>query len=589
MRDRLLIRHFLQRFLDHDLISPHADRREVLTVTCAMLIVSSLFLAFFLAVKYQFNIFLPPGLTSLVALDDRFLLISISMIVMGLVAVAEWDALSLDARDTAVLGPLPIPRAVIVRTKFVAIVLFAAGFDMALSVGPTLLRAVALPVRLPVTMAGALRLTVAHAVCAMAAGAFGFIAVFGLRETCRALIGPRGFQRISAGLQACLVVFFMTTLLLLPASYSRVALTWLTRGRVPPIAIPPLWFVGLHETLVGAVIDRLPRGVPPRRFATAERNATELYRSLWPLFHRLGFIAVVASVLVLAVTVAACVWNNRRLPTAAIGSRARCRLLKRTLLWTITRGVVRRPAEQAGFFFTVQSLARSALHRITVAASIAVAFSIVVITLGGNDLHRAFNPATTPLSMLALQTLLVGAVLTGFRHVVRVPAEVRANWTFHLAWSGDERPYLAGVKRAAMSVLVAPILLLLFVADVFIFGRGIAVAHAAAGAGVALLMMEVLFVSYRKLPFASGYIRSEDLKSVGPLYFAAMLIGAAVVARLERAALGSALGEVAFLGALAAMTIAVRAVDTSRRRIRIPIELDELPSGATQRFELMRD
>src|SRR5438309_318219 len=157
MRDRLLVRHFLHRFIDHDLISPYADRREVLTITCAMLIVSSLFLAFFLAVKYQFNLFLPPGLTLLVGLDDRFLLISISMMVMGLVAVAEWDALSLDARDTAVLGPLPVPRAAIVRTKFIAIVLFAAGFDVALSLGPTVLRPVALPVRLPVTMAGALR------------------------------------------------------------------------------------------------------------------------------------------------------------------------------------------------------------------------------------------------------------------------------------------------------------------------------------------------------------------------------------------------------------------------------------------------
>ena len=87
MRERLLIRHFLQRFLDHDLISPHADRHEVLTITCATLVVSSLFLAVLLAVKYQFNLFLPPGLTAILALDDRFLFISASMIVMGLVAV----------------------------------------------------------------------------------------------------------------------------------------------------------------------------------------------------------------------------------------------------------------------------------------------------------------------------------------------------------------------------------------------------------------------------------------------------------------------------------------------------------------------
>src|SRR5262245_39562308 len=100
MREWLLIRHFLQRFIDHDLLSPHADRRQVLTVTCALLVTSSLFLAVILAVKYQLNLFMPPGVTALVGLDDRFLLISLSMIIMGLLAATEWDALALDARDT---------------------------------------------------------------------------------------------------------------------------------------------------------------------------------------------------------------------------------------------------------------------------------------------------------------------------------------------------------------------------------------------------------------------------------------------------------------------------------------------------------
>jgi len=587
MRDRLLVRHFLQRFLDHDMMSPHADRREVLTFTCTMVVVSSLFLAFFLAVKYQLNVFLPPGLTSIVALDDRFLLISIAMIVMGLLAAAEWDALALDTRDTAVLGPLPVPPAVIVRTKFVAIILFAAGFDLALSLGPTVMRTVALPVRLPVTFAGALRLTFAHALCATAAGAFGFVAVLGVRETCRAVAGPAHFRRISAGLHASLVVFFMTALLLLPGSYSSAALTWLTPRRVPAMTIPPLWFVGLHEILAGTVIDGLPRGVPSPRYAAAEHDATQLYRSLWPLFHRLATTAVVASVAVITVTVAACVWNNRRLPAESVTHDDRFRLLKRGFLWTATRLVVRRPAAQAGFFFTLQSLSRSAPHRVTIAASIAVGLSIVVITLGGNDLHQTFNLATTPLSMLALQTLLIGVVLTAFRHVVRVPADVRASWTFQLAWSGDERPYLAGVKRAATSVLVVPTLLFLFVGDVWILGPRIAALHAVTGMGVALLLLELLFLNYRNLPFALGYVRSEDLKAVGPLYVLAMLVGAVALAALERAALGSVPGEAAFFGALVVLLIGVHALDRSHRRTRVPIDFDERPSGAI-RLELMR-
>ena len=61
-------------------------------------------------------------------------------------------------------------------------------------------------------------LRVVHAACGLAAGAFGFVAVLGVRETLRALVGLAGFRKISAGLQAVLVVLLATSLLLLPVS-----------------------------------------------------------------------------------------------------------------------------------------------------------------------------------------------------------------------------------------------------------------------------------------------------------------------------------------------------------------------------------
>ena len=56
--NRLLVRHFLRRFLEHDLVSPQTDQREALAITATVIVVSTLFLAFFLAVKYQFNLFM---------------------------------------------------------------------------------------------------------------------------------------------------------------------------------------------------------------------------------------------------------------------------------------------------------------------------------------------------------------------------------------------------------------------------------------------------------------------------------------------------------------------------------------------------
>jgi hypothetical protein len=234
----------------------------------------------------------------------------------------------------------------------------------------------------------------------------------------------------------------------------------------------------------------------------------------------------------------------------------------------------------------MQALARSAPHRVTVAASVAVAFSIAVITIGASDLHRTFTPASIPTSVYALQTLMIGALLTGFRHLVRIPAELRANWAFQLAWSGNERQYLAGVKRAALVALVAPTVMLLFVFDVFVFGARFSLVHATAGVCVGVLFVELLFITYRQLPFAMAYVSSGDLKSAGLLFAAAALIATVILAESERAALASLSGELTFFGALVALIACIRAVDAARRRAPLLIDFDELPSGATQRFEL---
>ena len=110
VRERLLTRHFLQRFLENDLLSPEADRHDAIAMACGGLLTLGLFLSVVISLKFLFMPFQSPGRTALPGVGDRLTFISISMIVMALVAVMTWDALSLDPRDTAIFGPLPIAR-----------------------------------------------------------------------------------------------------------------------------------------------------------------------------------------------------------------------------------------------------------------------------------------------------------------------------------------------------------------------------------------------------------------------------------------------------------------------------------------------
>jgi hypothetical protein len=589
MRDRLLIRHFLWRFLEHDLISPNADRHVVLSVLGGALVALSLFLVILIAAPYQFFPLMPPGIVSLRSLDERFLFTSASMLVMALVAVAQWDALALDSRDTAALGVLPIPRAVIVRTKFMAVALLAIGVAVAWNLMPTLLRFVAVPPKLGVNLRGALALTLAHGVTTLAAGAFGFLAVLGLREVMSAIMGQARFQRISAALQAALIVALVTASLLLPGA-KGVAPNWLARGGLTSKALPPLWFVGLHETLAGSVIDGLPRTRPERMFVVAERNATNLYRSVpRPLYHELALIGIAALVIAGVVTTVACMWNSRRLPVA-IGRRAHeDGAAGRAWKWMVAHVVARTSLRQAGFLFTLQTLSRQVSHRVALASSLAVGLSLMLITARGRVLvpgNDVSDVASVPLALLAGQSLLLASVLSGFRHAVRIPAELRASTTFSLAWAGNLTPYISGVKRAGWIALVLPTLGGLFIWHTTVLGARFAALHLGVGVALSALLMETLFLRYRRLPFASGYVPSAELKSRGVASAAVLLFVSFTLAWVERFALTAPAGYLMLVATMIGVSTGVRAVDRASRRPAAPLDLDEPPALPTQRLDL---
>jgi hypothetical protein len=385
-----------------------------------------------------------------------------------------------------------------------------------------------------------------------------------------------------------LVVLLLTALLLLPGSYSQVARRWMADGRrVASVAVPPLWFVGLHETIAGGVIDGLPRSAPPRFFAAAERDATTLYRGLRPQFLQLGAIAMVGSAAVLLLAVAACWWNHRRLPSDTVPDSGRASRLTR-MLKVPSRAIIRSSAGQAGFFFTIQTLTRSPSHRVTLAASVAVGFAIAFITLDALELPRMVTPASAPLSLLALQTLIVAVLLTGYRHLVRVPADPRAGWTIQLAWSGHGQQYANGSKRAAAVLLVVPALLVVCLIDVLTMGVRVAIARAVFGALVALLVTGILFLTYRKVPFATAYAGVGDLKAIGPLYSLALLLATLLLAAFERGALGTITSELALASGLIALLVAVQLAKRTQRLVPALDEFEEMPSNATQRFELTR-
>ena len=115
-----LTKLFLRQFLENDLISPDSDRAQLLAVIGGGVITLTLFISMFLSAPYAMSR-LTPGEAAVLTLNDKFFYLSLAMLMTALIAAAQWDALSLDQRDAAILDPLPVPPWIVRWAKLTAV------------------------------------------------------------------------------------------------------------------------------------------------------------------------------------------------------------------------------------------------------------------------------------------------------------------------------------------------------------------------------------------------------------------------------------------------------------------------------------
>jgi hypothetical protein len=549
-----------------------------------MLITGGLFVSFSLLIPYFHSPYPLPSRTAANMIRVQFLFSAWSMTVMAIVAVAVWDALSLDRRDTEILGPLPLPRDVIRRAKIAALLVLAAGFAAALNVVPALMHAIGAVSRLRPNLLQVGTLVAAHLVSTTAAAAFGFAAVLAVRELLHAVLGTAGFRRLSVLVRAVLVVTLVTTLLLIPAMAFKVATSWL-QGAIDGTLLPPMWFAGLHELMSGNVWAQLPRPDLPPAVAASERTFEVLYQSRRPLLRELGLSGGGMFLLVLITSVIAYRWNNRRLPDPDVLRTAERGYLRIFDAMTI-RVVARRPLVRAGLSFTMRVLARSVQNRLSIGIPLAVAIAVSMVSLPAAGMTAGLDFSNTPVAVLAVQLLLVSALTIGFRQSIRVPADLGARWVFHLTRPAEHDVYLRGVKRAAVIKLVLPALLVLLPFHLFALGRQLAVAHFAFGLLSALVLREALLLEYRRLPFAGNYVPEVKLMSQGGVYACICLVIVYTVAWLEHVALSTTSGTVVLFVVTGTSFAAIRAIDMWQRRNPREVDLDEVVDPPTLRLGL---
>jgi hypothetical protein len=159
--------------------------------------------------------------------------------------------------------------------------------------------------------------------------------------------------------------------------------------------------------------------------------------------------------------------------------------------------------------FLAQTLARSRTHRLLWFVYLGAAAAVILNSslIDGAFLVRS-QGFTKALRFLVLFWPLACSVviLNGFRHVLSIPVELRANWIFQLTESQGRAEWMSAVERFVMAYAVAPIYLILFPVAAYVMGWPIAIRMTILQLLVTLSIFEVLFHSWQKLPFTCSYV-----------------------------------------------------------------------------------
>ena len=480
MRDlfRVLIRHFFGRFFDNELVSPHSEMNASVSKIIALLAAPGL-ITFWLFPKYTYLSFQPAGIAEAESLVDKLFFLTFSMVVMGFVTVLEWDALFPDRRDFSILVPLPISLPSIFAAKIVSLSAFVVLFFTASNAISTLMYPI-VSTRGKGSLEGILLTMLVHATTMFAATSFVFLAFVALQGLLMNVLSFRAFRRVSTYVQL-ISVFVLLLMLLLFLDTS--SLLYSAKNRHLLYFFPPMWFLGLYESMLG--------------------QPDPLYGSRQIALQAL---ALVGSASVLAYALSYKRHVRRSLESEEIFDVVPTRI-SNALCALVDRFIVSSPLAQASFYFTSKTIVRSRKHWLYLAAYAGVGFAFVLQAVFG-AFSRAGGPAIgkpTP-TFLSIPLVLSFFLLSGMRVVFAIPAELRANWVFQLSEADGRKESLSGVRKAMFLFGVVPLYSLLLPAYVFLWGWPVACFHTFFDVVLSLLLIELLLLNFRKIPFTCSYL-----------------------------------------------------------------------------------
>ncbi len=478
----ILTRHFCARFFQNDLVTFEDQAKEKVITGVAFLAVIGVQIANSYLIKYAFMKEEGPSWV------DKCFFLWFFMLLAGLLAVVEWDVIFPDRRDYLNIVPLPVKVRTVFLAKSASFFLIIGLYSLAANVGASLVFGFYLAPFRSSSPLFILQYAAAHCVSATAANIFVFFLCALVQGLLMTLLNSRLYKSVSSAIRFLLLVAFVFLLLFSVAGrliqpHALSGLTWTGGGQnaISPRLFPPMWFTGLYELLLG--------------------NPDPVFRNL--------AVQGVVSVLVVILAFFAAAWLSygRHLRSSLDVRRGRAVLkgLRDFVSRTFDGIFLGNPTQRAIFHFSGQTLRRSPLHRARLFSYLAGSSGLALILLMSTQFLRS-RLTTGSKTFLSIPLLLSFFLLLGIRSLSNVPAEFAANWIFRLTERAPRRHYITGFKKRILVSALLPLFLFVFVCSTFLWGWRAAALHGAFGLGASVLLLEVLFFRYPKVPFTCAYV-----------------------------------------------------------------------------------
>jgi len=423
------------------------------------------------------------------------------MAVAGLFAAIVWENIFPDRIDYHHLLVLPVKPRTLYLSKTLTLLVAVAGLSTIFSLFAAAIFTIKLNPR-GLSLQYYLGYWLSMLVVDFLANLFMFLLVAVILSILMAIFSVKLFQRISLTFQVLLILGLTSVFIWFPRVYGG-GLGLESRLSSFHFYFPPLWFNGLHESIIGH-----------------QTSLTFLHT------HLAGSALMIA----LAIYIVG-------MPLSLSGylkSSGECKKQIHEVIYPVTsrwqrivfKWILTDSLERAIYYFPFISLRRSRKHKIRLILIMALPVAFVATYLVilfqkagvGNNLRL-------DLPLIAYPYILYYFLVIGVRLVVEQPLNLEANWVFRISQEKNIFQYYQGMRKVVFYRFLLPVTIFFFGVYAVIWKWDMVVLFCAYNLVWGLLLFETSFFKYRKVPFTTEYNPGAlNFKLIWPLLIVLFLL-----------------------------------------------------------------